>query len=80
MLIICKETQIHGQVFSEGITQLEGKINGNISTGSFYLKTASAVYDNTLLEAEINVTGLCEHYLSFYPGNEEKKGIVKWLQ
>ena len=81
LVTIDKGCKLYGQVFSEGYTQLQCKVIGNIQTGSFYLKTASSIYDNTLLDAEINIAQIDSSYLSYFSSSNKqgRKKIVKWL-
>jgi hypothetical protein len=71
--------KIYGQVYNTGYTQTNGTIKGNMQTGSFYLRTKSAVYDNTLLDAEIDVRNMDTNYCSFLSGRDDGKKIVKWM-
>lgn len=81
LVTIDKGCKFYGQVFSEGYTQLQGNVMGNIQTGSFYLKTTSSIYDNTLLDAEINIAQIDSSYLSYFSSSNKqgRKKIVKWL-
>lgn len=79
LVVINKGCKLYGQIFSEGYTQLQGKLVGNVQTGSFYLKTNSSIYDNTLLDAEIDVLQIDANYLSYFYSNQPGKKLIKWL-
>ena len=53
LLDIQPGAMVAGQAFCNGKTQLKGKVNGQLFTKKFYLKTASSTYENHLLNAEI---------------------------
>jgi hypothetical protein len=79
LVVIDKGCKLYGQVFCEGYTQLQGSVIGNIQTGSFYLRTTSSIYDNTLLDAEIDALQMDTNYLSYFYTGRPHKRIVKWL-
>lgn len=72
---------VNGQVWVNGLLQLDGSIYGSIFCDAFLLKTAAAVYENYLLDAVIDRSGLSPYYLA--PpllGNGNKRGILKFLE
>jgi hypothetical protein len=78
---IGKSTLIRGRIFSDGSVNLKGNVWGNITTISFNLKTPSAIYENFLMDATIDVTKLPEAQIAtiLWPVSN-KTEIVKWLQ
>ena len=78
-LLIEKESVVHGLVFSQGQTELKGRVNGSIFTQSFYLKTASSVYQNHLLNAEIT-NQLPKEFIPIpLLESSNKIKIIQWL-
>lgn len=53
-LLIHQNAIIHGEVYVKGLSEIHGAIHGNIYTEKFYLKTPSSIYENHLLNAEID--------------------------
>ncbi len=53
-LSIDKECEIYGLIYSSGYAGLQGKIFGNAFAQKLLLKTTSAVYENHLLNCEID--------------------------
>lgn len=72
---------VQGQIYVNGKLELRGRINGNVTTSSFLLKTASSAYDNHLMNVEIDNNGRSSNYISpFLNQNKAKPSIVKWLK
>jgi len=49
-----KECQVYGLVFSSGYAHLQGKIYGNVICESLMVKTTSSVYENHMMDCEID--------------------------
>lgn len=75
-----KETIITGEVFSNCTIDLKGKVYGSVYTNRFILRTSSSVYENYLLNAEINRSMLPINYIGIglldFSGSRK---IAKWL-
>ncbi|MFO0356998.1 MAG: hypothetical protein ACK50A_08595 [Sphingobacteriaceae bacterium] len=54
LIKLSKETEMMGVVFSGDQLHLEGNIIGNVYTKSLIVKTASAYYENHLMNCELN--------------------------
>lgn len=81
LITIADSAWIQGIVHTNGRLDLKGTVYGNVSCERFSLKTASALYENYLLDATINRSRLSPHYLStalFSVGNA-KTQILKCL-
>ncbi len=79
-LDISKSSYVAGLTYCNGKTQLNGKVNGQILTKKFYLKTASSTYENHLLNAEI-VNDLPEGFATIPLLNRpEKYKTLAWLK
>ncbi len=61
-VLIQKETQITGELYSNGQIELQGNVYGSIFCNEFILRKPSAIYINHLLDVEINVSSLPEDY------------------
>ena len=75
------EAIVNGQVWVNGLLQLDGSVYGSIFCDAFLLKTAAAVYENYLLDAVINRRALSSYYLA--PpllGSKNNRGILKFLE
>lgn len=53
-LLIHQNAIVHGEVYVKGFSEIHGAIHGSIYTEKFYLKTPSSIYENHLLNAEID--------------------------
>ena len=80
-VILKKNSCVYGTVFSNGYADLQGIINGSLTCSKIMLNTPSSVYENHLLNAEIDVTKLSKYYVGINCVEvSEKKKIVKWLE
>lgn len=52
-LDVQEKAQLHGLIYCQGMTQLNGEVSGTLITNKFYLKTKSSSYENHLLNAKI---------------------------
>lgn len=55
---------IKGQVYHQGIIELQGKINGSLYCEGFYMKTKRAYYENHLLNNEIDFLKLSKLFVT----------------
>ena len=80
MLInIAQQSEVKGQIYSMGLLDLKGTVKGSVVTSKFLLKTSSSVYENHLLNATIDITGLPKKFGG--PIIEKSsKVVVKWLE
>lgn len=77
---INKNARINGQVYCNDKVMHQGKIYGSLYCNNFYLRTASSVYENHLLNAEIDFTKLSEYFVGInLLNNTENKEIIRWL-
>lgn len=79
-IIISEDATIYGQVYCNDMVQLEGKIYGILYCKNFILTTASSVYENHLLNAEIDFSKLNKNFVGInLLNNTKKKDNIKWL-
>ena len=80
-LTIEENTNVIGNVYCYGSTQLQGDIIGSVYSDRFFLKTTSSNYENVILNATINRDSLPEHFieLPLFRNNvdEKKYEIIK---
>lgn len=76
-----KENEIEGQIFSNSPRlDLQGSVFGNVTTAGFRLQTASSLYENHLLDVEINYSKRADYYLNpFLHSKRNKIEFAKWL-
>ena len=76
-----KEVHVSGLVYSNGSVDHKGSLKGCMIVNVIILKTPSSFYDNHLLDAEIDATGISPYFLVppvlASPGS---KSVLKWLQ
>lgn len=71
---------VEGQVFSNRYTEIKGEINGSLYTNKLILKTPSAIYENTIMDATIDLKKLSRNYVGVDMLDEGTMGgVVKWL-
>lgn len=71
---------IFGQVYSNKYTEIKGTINGSLYTNKLIVRTPSAIYENTLMDATIDISKLSQNYVGVDILNEGTSGgVIKWL-
>lgn len=87
---IGKEARVTGQVYCGGSLELRGVVHGGVVCNRFRLATRSSVYENHLLDAVIDPSGLSEFFvgINLFESSTEThntsfdagpKKVVKWL-
>ena len=80
VLNISKNSIIKGQVYSNSYTEIRGAIHGTLYTKKIILRTNSSVYENTIMDADINIHKLSNNYIGIDLINEGTKGgVIKWI-
>ena len=75
-----KGGELIGDAYVEGFTQLQGRIIGSLFTRKFYLKTASSIYENHILNGEIMINDKLTLPSGLrFAGNTQSGEIAKWL-
>jgi hypothetical protein len=75
-----KETHFSGQIYWDGIFDIQGRVGGTISCKKFLLRTPSSIYENHLMDITIDLDSLSKHYTGIELTPSEKiKTIIKWL-
>lgn len=73
IISIQKNAVVNGEVYSQASLELkECTVNGTVLTNNLYLKTASSVYINQLLNVEIDVTKLDSNHVGLGIENKHK--------
>lgn len=79
-IIFEENSEVYGQVYCNDMVQLQGIICGSLYCKTFILSTASSVYENHLLNAEIDFSKLDKSFAGINLLNDsKKKEIIKWL-
>lgn len=79
IIILEKNSSVTGVVFAHDKLQLQGRIHGHATCNRFWLKT-SKIYENVLVDAEIDYAKLPEEYIGPALFETEKKNrLLKWL-
>lgn len=78
---LATKAAIYGQIYSSGSVDLKGSVYGNVICNKFILRTSSSVYENHLLNAEIDANKLSQGF-SFPLLLKDSKAnkIVQWLK
>ncbi|SHL98474.1 hypothetical protein [Mucilaginibacter sp. OK098] len=84
LIIADKNVKITGQIYSQGIVQLNDKseIDGSVFTSRFWYKNSFTLFENYLINATINSKALSPYYLSsgLLPVSGKKKKVLQWLE
>lgn len=80
MIDINKECEVQGLVYSSNYAGIQGKIFGNVFSERLLLKTPSAVYENHLLNVELDSRKHCNSLVipAIFERSEANKPL-KWL-
>lgn len=79
-LEIQKDALLRGQAYVNGFADIKGKIYGNIICDKFLLRTSSSIYENHLMDAEINRNKLNKAFIgSAILDSKKQKGIIKFI-
>jgi hypothetical protein len=81
LISISTKTEITGQVWSNDLLDLRGKVFGDVGCKLFRLKTNSAVYDNQLLDGEIDRSKRPDAIVlpALIQMAGEQKQVAQWL-
>ncbi len=62
-VVIGKEVVVHGQVYADGLLELQGQVSGMTLCRRFTLQTSSSLYENFILNGVMDITALSPHYV-----------------
>jgi hypothetical protein len=79
LLDVREGATVTGQVYADGLTCLQGKVAGTLACNKFTLYRPSGVYENHLLDCEIDRSKLSRFFLGSPLFSSQQKGIAKWL-
>lgn len=79
-VVISKECRVNGSVYCNGSIDVQGTVAGSVTCQKLMLTTNSATYENTLLDAVIDITQLP----AVIPGGTgtgsiKRKEVIQWL-
>lgn len=75
IVIVEKNAAVTGQIYSNSFSQIKGKITGSLTTNKLLLKTASSIYENHMLDGEINSDELHPEYVDLPWANQNNEWI-----
>ncbi len=74
------KSTVEGIVYSSGAVQSKGKITGSLCAEKFFLKTASSIYENHLLNSTINRVTLNKEFAGpIIIDDMVNQKIIKWI-
>ncbi|MGL5892475.1 MAG: hypothetical protein ACRC3B_21465 [Bacteroidia bacterium] len=81
LITITTKTEITGQVWCNDLLDLRGKVFGDVGCKLFRLQTNSAVYDNQLLDGEIDRSKRPDAIVlpALIKSGTEQKQVAQWL-
>lgn len=75
-----ENVEIYGDLYTNGTSDLKGKIYGSVYTKKISLSTASSFYENHLLNVHLNQSKLPENFSGLtMKENTGSKKLIKWL-
>jgi cytoskeletal protein CcmA (bactofilin family) len=75
-----KGSVLKGQAYSNGYAEIKGSIHGSLYTDRFFLSTPSAIYENTIMDADIDIYKLSSSYVGMDLIGEDTHGsVIKWV-
>lgn len=79
-ITLMQSSLLEGEAYVDGFFEADGTINGSVTCSKFLLNTPSAVYENYLLNAVIDITKRSKYYVgSGMINTGSEKELVKWL-
>jgi hypothetical protein len=77
-----KESLVYGELYSTGLIDHKGTVYGSVTCSKFELKTASAEYENHLMNAVIDRQKRSSYYIgsALTRKKTDRKAVVQWLQ
>ncbi|MBO7635018.1 MAG: hypothetical protein J6S89_00390 [Paludibacteraceae bacterium] len=71
---------VKGQVYSNEYTEIKGNVWGSVYTNKFILRTQVSIYENTIMDADIDLHKLSKDYVGVDLTEEGTTGgVIKWL-
>ncbi len=77
--VLHKDALLEGQAYVDGMVELKGHISGTLACRRFFLLTPTTLYENHLLDCEINVQKRSSYFLTSPLLSEARMEIVQWL-
>lgn len=77
-----KESAVYGSIYSGGLVDLKGTVTGDVTCSKFELRTASAVYENHLMNAVINRPRRSAAFVAsaITRKKSDHKAVAAWLE
>lgn len=83
LIRIEKRGRVHGQVYSQGVLELQDgtEIDGSVFTSRFLYKSAFTLYENYLINTTLDSRALSPYYLTsdLLPVAKKRKKVLQWL-
>ncbi|CAN5882452.1 hypothetical protein BH11BAC7_BH11BAC7_16640 [soil metagenome] len=81
LIVTAKESIIHGEIYCSDLLDHKGTVYGSVTCSKFKLKTASAEYENHLMNAVINRTKRSPYYIAsaLTRKKTDRKAVIEWL-
>ncbi|PRP65878.1 hypothetical protein [Nonlabens agnitus] len=78
-VLIREDAIVIGEIYCSQNLQLEGTVNGTIYADKFVLEKFGSTYQNHLLNATIDRSGLPKEFIGMVVEENKTKGVAKWL-
>lgn len=77
-----EESVIEGQIYTKGSVNVTGAVAGVVICSNFNLRTSSSIYENYLLDAEIEAEKRSRYYVgvNFFEDNLAEKKVIDELE
>jgi len=84
IITLQKNSKITGQVYSQGIVELQDKteIDGSAFTSKFIYRNTTTLFENYLINCTIDSRALSPYYLTsgLFPVSGKRKKVLHWLE
>lgn len=78
--LVGKDALLAGQAYVDGMVELKGQVAGSLACRRFFMLTPTTLYENHLLDSEINVGKRSPYFFTSPLLSASPMGIVQWLK
>lgn len=81
LITIEEDAEVIGDVYCYGKVQLKGRVTGTLYTDRFYLKTTATIYENHIVNGEINSLELPDNFINLplFANENSRYELIKEL-
>lgn len=78
-IVFSEKSRLIGDVYCTGKVMVKGSIHGSVFTNRFFSKTISGIYENCIIDAEIDISKRPEYFISIplFKNKNKPYGVFK---